>query len=95
MLTSEQAKELYATGWWKDLTPREIVKFQLFEPMLCMPWGEFCTALNNALGRGVMTHELGMNLEGIQKEFLGEAPPPTLEDIINLIPAAKRIVVKV
>lgn len=45
------------TGWWKTATPREIVAFQLYEPLLCMPFNDYQAAVEAALGRPVWTHE--------------------------------------
>jgi hypothetical protein len=92
-MTKDEAVALAETGWWKNRTPREIVSFQLFEPKLCMDFGDFQLALEKALGRPVFTHELGLNYEGIKKEFLGKAEPPTMQEILEMIPEAKRILV--
>ena len=35
----------------------EIVKFQLFEPKMCMPFSVFQKAVEDVLGRPVYTHE--------------------------------------
>jgi hypothetical protein len=91
----EAAIAMADTGWWKTKTPREICQFQLFTRELAMDFGAFHEALEKALGRPVFTHELGMNHEGLCREFLGEAPAPSLADIINLIPEEKRILVVV
>lgn len=37
-LTEEQAKELYNSEFWKDMTDEEIAVFQLHEDRLCMPF---------------------------------------------------------
>lgn len=92
-MTKEQAVKLAATGWWKTKTPEEIVRFQLFEPKLCMDFGAFHEALEKVLDRPVFTHELGMNYDGICKEYLGAKAAPTMQEILDLIPADKRIVV--
>ena len=92
-LTKEQATKLSESEWWLTQSPHDIVRFQLFEEMLCMPFAAFQEAVEKALGRPVFTHEFGLNWEGLKKEFLGEAEPPTLEEIINMIPEAKLIVV--
>jgi len=92
-MTKDEAVALAKTGWWKNRTPREIVSFQLFEKKLCMDFSAFHEALEAALGRPVFTHELGLNYEGIKKEFLGEAKAPTMAEILDMIPEAKRIVV--
>lgn len=66
-----KAIELANSKWWENLTPREIVQFQLFSKELCMPFDVFHEALEKALDRSVWTHELAK--PGIlQSEFLGE-----------------------
>lgn len=92
-MTKEEAKELAETGWWKTKTPREIVAFQLFERRLCMDFGAFHEAVEKSIGRPVWSHEFALNLDGIKKEFLGEGQPPSMQEIIEMIPEAKRIVV--
>lgn len=94
-MTEEQALKLAKTKFWEDLNYRQRANFQLFERRLCMPFDVFHEALEKSLGRPVYTHELGFNLEGIKKEFLGEQEAPTLEEIINLIPEDKRVVITV
>lgn len=92
-MTEDQAIRLYETGWWKTKTPEQTVRFQLFEDRLCMPFGDFHKATEEALGRPVFTHEFGLNLDGLKKEFLGQSAAPTLEQIMEMIPEAKRIIV--
>lgn len=52
-------------------------------------------AVEEALGRPVWTHEFGTNFDGIVQELLGEKDAPTLQEIMDLIPAEKRIIVEV
>lgn len=87
----DNAIRLANSGWWKGLTAHEIVRFQLFTSELCMPIDEFQDALEGALGRSVWTHELAY-AGLLQSEFLKELPPPDLNQIMNLIPAEKRII---
>jgi hypothetical protein len=58
-----------------------------------MPFSIFHEAITKALGRPVFTHEFGLNREGLIKELFRGAPAPTLEEIINLIPEEKRIII--
>lgn len=67
-IEEEVAIKLGNSGWWKDKTHEEIVRFQLFTAQLCMPFGEFHGAVEKCLGRPVFTHEFGLNVEGMQKE---------------------------
>jgi len=91
----EKAIELAESGWWKEKSAREIAHFQLFMAELCMPFSEFHKAVEKSLGRSVLTHEFGMNYDGICSEFLGEKEPPTMEEIINMIPEEKRIIINI
>jgi hypothetical protein len=92
-MTKEEAIKLADSRFWEGMTPRERATFQLFEDRLCMPLDVFHEALEEALGRPVFTHELGLNREGIQAELHGEAKRPTMQEIIDLIPADKRVIV--
>lgn len=87
----ERAIELADSKWWEGLTAREIARGQLFTEELCCPVRVFHKALEESLGRAVFPHEFGRNLDGIIQEFLDEADAPTMPQIIELIPAAKRI----
>lgn len=91
----EKAIELYHSNWWEGLSYREIAGFQLFTTELCCPFDVFHEAVEKSLGRPVFTHEFGLNYLSICKEFLEERKQPTLEEIINLIPEDKRIVLEV
>ena len=92
-MTKDEAIALFDSEFWKDLSIEDRAKFQLFEDRLCMPFSVFHDSVAKTLGRPVFTHEFGLNLEGLQKELLGECPAPTLKDIIELIPKEKRILV--
>lgn len=94
-MTEAEAIALADSKFWEGMTMRERAVFQMFERRLCMPFPVFHEALEAALGRPVWTHELGLNAEGLKKELLGTGPAPTFEDIINLIPVEKRIVVTI
>ena len=89
----EKAIELSLTEWWKEKSYREIAEFQLFTTELSCPFDVFHEAVEKSLGRPVFTHEFGLNYDGICKEFLGEKEPPTMNEILNLIPQEKLIVV--
>lgn len=97
MLTEQQAIDLGKTGWWKEMPLQEAAMFQLFEDRLCMPFGEFHEGVEKLLGRSVWTHEFGFARDsgGLRDEALGRSKAPTFEEILNLIPEEKRIVVGV
>jgi hypothetical protein len=94
-LTSEDAKFLAETQWWIGRPARDVAIFQMEAKLLCMPFGEFHKAIEEALGRGVYTHEFGLNWDGLKKELLGDGPAPSLDEIIAMLPADKTIIVRV
>lgn len=94
-LTEAQAIALAKSEFWKDMTHRQRAEFQMGAKRLCMPFDVFHEALEKTLGRPVWTHEMGMNWDGLLAELHGERPAPTFEEIINLIPASKRVIVAV
>jgi hypothetical protein len=91
-VTKEQAVALFDSNWWEGKSPIELAMFQLFEERLCMPFAVFQDAVEAALKRSVWTHEFAYP-ERLQAELLGDKPKPTLDDILNLIPAEKRLVI--
>lgn len=93
-MKKEQAIKLAESKWWVGMDAREIVGFQLFEDLLCMNFGDFHLAIEKVLGRPVFSHEFAYadKPNGLKAEFLGVAPKRSLEDIINLVPEEKRIV---
>lgn len=94
-MTKEQAIQLYESGFWVEMGYRDRAVFQMFEDKLCMPFEVFHEALEKALGRPVFTHEFGISRKRLQMELMGEAEPPSLEDIINLIPEDKRVIIAI
>ena len=92
-LTREQAIAFSQSKIWESWTDEQIVRLQLFQEKLCVPFNRFHEAITNVLNRDVYTHEFGLNYEGIVMEYLGVKDPPTLDEIIRLIPEDKRIVI--
>lgn len=90
-LTKEEAIKLAESNFWENMTPEEITEFQLFQDALCMPFDVFKTATIKVFGRPICTHEFAY-IDSLRKEFLGEKSAPTFEEIINLIPVEKRII---
>lgn len=88
-MTRERAIELAKSGWWKGLPAEAIVAFQLYEPLLCMDFGDFHEAVEKALGRPVWTHEFASTR--LQEEFEGKKPKPSMAEILSLIPEDKRV----
>jgi len=94
-LTKEQAIQFAETKAYESMSQREIAEFQLEQDKLCMPFDVFHKAITETLARPVYTHEFGMNKAGLKQELFLNAKPPSLEDIINLIPEEKRIVLSI
>ena len=92
-LTKEEAIAFYENKLYEKMSAKERAQFQLVQDKLCMPFDVFHEAVEEALGRPVWTHEFALNREGLIKELNGEQEPPTFEDIINLIPEDKRVIV--
>jgi hypothetical protein len=90
-ITREQAVELAESGFWEDMDFRQRAEFQMWAVKLSMPFEVFHEAVEKTLGRPVYTHEFGLDWEGVYRELLGERPAPTFEEIVNLIPEEKRI----
>lgn len=91
-LTKEQAIAFHDSEVWKDWTSRQIAEFQLEQDKLCVPFDVFHKAIEDTLGRPVWTHEFAFR-DNLRKELYGEKSAPSLEEIINLIPANKRILI--
>jgi hypothetical protein len=92
MRTKEQAIALAESDWWKDLPAVAVAGFQLFEDRLCMPFDEFHKAVEEALGRPVWTHEFA-DRKHLRDEYQGKRKPPTFEEILDMIPAGKRVLI--
>ena len=56
-LSAEEAKKYYESERWKDLTPAQLAKFQIQQPLLTVPWNVFQKAVSDVLERPVLTHE--------------------------------------
>lgn len=91
-LTKEQAIAMAESKIWQSWTAEQIVRFQLFQSRLCMPFDKFHEAIETVLGRPVYTHEFAYSDE-LKKEYLGVKEAPTLAEIMSLIPADKRIII--
>jgi hypothetical protein len=95
-LTREEAVALYNSGFWETMSSEERAKFQMLNERLCMPFDVFSEAMSKYLGRPVYTHEFtSSNHDSLMKEVFDGAPPPTLDEIINLIPKEKRVILGV
>ena len=91
-LTREQAIAFCDNKLYEGMTSRQIAEFQMEQDLLCMPFDVFHKAMEEILGRPVFTHEFAFR-DSLRKELLGEKPSPTFEEIVNLIPEQKRVLI--
>jgi hypothetical protein len=91
-MTTEEAIKLHESRFWEPMSFFDRAMFQLWENKLCMPFSVFHEAVEKALNRSVWTHEFALNREGLKAELLGLRPAPSFDDIVNLIPEEKRVV---
>jgi len=91
-LTKEQAIKIGESEIWKDMTLEQIAEFQFYQDRLCVPFDKFHEAMEHVLGRSVWTHEFAFK-DSLEKEWRGEKSKPTMEEIMNLIPEEKRIII--
>ena len=95
-LTKKQAIAIFNGGEWKDWSDEEVVKFQLYQDRLCVPFGRFHEAIEKVFGRPIWTHEFSRsNYQNLIDEYEGKRKSPTFEEILSLIPEEKRIVLTV
>jgi hypothetical protein len=92
----EAAIALAESRWWERKSAIEIATFQLHTVEMCCPFGVFHEAIEKALGRPVYTHEFGSaNIDNIRKKLNAVIDPPTMQQIIEMIPAEKRVVLTI
>lgn len=94
-MTREEAIAFHDSRAWESMTLREIAEFQINEERLCIPFSVFHEAIEKTLGRPVFTHEFGLNLDGLRAELFDGKPAPTLEQIVDMVPEEKRVVLVV
>ena len=92
-LTKGQALKIFESKVWEKWTDEQIVKFQLYQDRLCVPFGRFHEAIAKVLKRPVFSHEFAYQTNLIA-EFENIIPAPSFQEIIELIPEEKRILIK-
>ena len=80
-MTKDEAITLAESKWWEHYTPAEAARFQLGEPLLCMPFAEFQRGTEALLGRSVWTHEFA-DMAGLLAEADGAVAAPTMAEIV-------------
>ena len=90
-ITRKQAIEIYKSKVWKEWSDEEIVKFQLYQDKLAIPFEKVHAAIEKVLHRPVFSHEFAY-MERLREEYEGNRKAPTFQEIINLIPKDKQII---
>lgn len=80
-MTEQEAVALGGSGWWRGKTALEIVRFQLYETRLCMPFAVFHEAVESVLGRPVYTHEFA-EPRLLREEFSGGRQAPSGDEVV-------------
>ena len=94
-LPKEQAIAFAESESYKDMSHRDIAEFQINQEKMCMPFSIFHEAVEKTINRPVFTHEFGLNYKGIKAEIMDGKEPPSFEEIINLIPKEKLMMVAI
>jgi hypothetical protein len=92
-LTHDEAMALAMSGKWKKWSDVQRARFQLFQRRLCMPFDVYHKAIEVALGRPVWTHEFADG-KSLKDEWYGRINAPSMQEIIEKVPAEKRIIVE-
>lgn len=78
----------------EEMTPEErMAEMQSWRGPCEIPFSLIHKRFEELVGRPVWTHEIGLDWEGLVLEAGGRREQPTMEGIIDLVPAEKRIIV--
>ena len=91
-LNKEQAIAVAKSEIWKKWNDEDIIRFQLFQDLLCMDFSKFHKAIEKVLNRPVYAHEFASK-DQLIKEYLGKSSMPTFNEIVNLIPPEKHLII--
>jgi len=91
-LTKEQAIAIHDSKIWETWSDEEIVRGQLFQKRMYIPFDRFHKAMKTVLKRPVFTHEFALR-DSLVLEYLGKRETPMMQEIIDLIPAEKRVII--
>jgi len=92
-MTQEEAIKIGKSGIYKTWTHEEKVDTQLYNEYICMPVGDFLESLTVVFKRPVYDIELLDGGENLKAELEGRKSPPTIDEIVNMFPGDKIIVV--
>ena len=92
-LTYEEAVAFCESGKWQSMSLAQRANFQIRQNRLCMPFDVFHEAVEKTLGRPVFSHEFAFTREKLIEELQGKRDAPTLEEILDLLPKEKLVIV--
>ena len=90
-LSKQEAIKFENSQVWEDWPDDQLAGFQLFQKRLCIDFSRFHKAMETVLDRPIFTHEFA-DRDKLIAEYLGKKEPPTMEEILNLIPKEKRLI---
>ena len=91
-ITEEQAIRIYHSKVWEKWSDEELARFQFYQRRLCVPFDRYHASFEKLIGRPVWTHEFAFP-DKLKEELEGKRSPPTMEEIIGLIPQEKLMVI--
>ena len=96
-MSETEAKAMAESKWWESTPIEQAVMFQLFEERLVMPFALFHEGIEKVLGRPIWTHEFAFADKpgGLREEAQHKCQPPSMQEIMDLIPTEKRIVIEI
>lgn len=88
-ITEQSAKQLAKSNFWMKMNAEDIARFQLYQPLLCVPFHIFQTCLEALFDRPIYTHEFGLSnlIVEYEKHF---TPIKNEAQWVGLIPDAFR-----
>lgn len=60
-ITRKSAISLDNSKFWTKMSPEDIARFQLYQPILCMPFDLFHESMEKLFDRPIYTHEFGLS----------------------------------
>jgi hypothetical protein len=90
-LTEEEATAFYHGNKWQAWDAKTRAIFQLQQERMCMPFKVFRESIEESLGRKIIPYELLSASDSLLRELQGLADPPSLEDVLALVPPHHKV----
>jgi hypothetical protein len=88
-MTPQVAIALAETMFWLELTPTQIVQFQVNERLLCVDFDAFQNAAETVMGTPIFTHMFGSD-RFIEEVKSTSGPALSIEEIAQLVSPTTR-----